>query len=203
MMNDAIEYLATERLVEKAFAFSARDFRYRAVEMLVTDGLGLDGSRILDIGCGPASSVGAILALGGQPVCVDLSVDMLNHTRRVYPDIAIVRADARCRLPFDDATFDGVVCSGLLHSVTKRSLIEEITRVTAPGGRVMIANKGIAPWTEGTAWYDSAVAAMTRPSADPPPLWLLPADCREMSLIWSDPPIFYALAFTVGEPNAA
>lgn len=198
MTNRVTEYLGIEGLVEKAFAISASEFRYRAVGMLP---IAIFGETVLDVGCGPGSLVDGIKRMGARPVCVDIDPQMTEWVSATY-GVPAIEADA-LDLPFADRVFSGVMCSGLLHSVPdKVALFNELYRVTKWGGRIVIANKGIAPWLRHTEWYRAAVEALTPPSADPPPVDLLPVDATDVQLCWSDPPILYALAFTVGGPGA-
>jgi ubiquinone/menaquinone biosynthesis C-methylase UbiE len=79
--------------------------------------------RVLDVGCGSADIVRALTlrarALGVRlwAVGVDFDpvvVDLARAACREWPEIEILRADAR-RLPFADKTFDYVIASMLLH----------------------------------------------------------------------------------------
>lgn len=105
---------------------------------------GVDGAAlgpcalILDLACGTGDF--ARLAMrtipGARAVAVDLAEPMLEAARRRGVDAAVC-ADA-VRLPFRDASFDGVfVGYGLRNFPDLRLALREVERVTRPGGALM------------------------------------------------------------------
>lgn len=130
-MDDSRE---TSRLVAKAIA---QHFPDRAAEEL----------RVLDVGCGEGGLVVALLREGfdahGCDIGADWPVDEAEAWTRTSP-----LADAKCpaerlgaigvspyRLPYADGTFDAVVSISVLeHVKNKTETLEEIRRVTKPGG---------------------------------------------------------------------
>jgi SAM-dependent methyltransferase len=100
------------------------------------------GRRVLDLGCGHGELGHALARAGAGVLAVDLDLANCVHARR--GGSAVSRADGR-RLPFADATFDGVVCSNLLeHTPTPERILDEIARVVRPGGWA---------WISWTNWY--------------------------------------------------
>lgn len=98
----------------------------------------LAGGRALDVGAGTGAASRAILARGGCPVAVDLSLDMLRHDRATRPAAAV--GDAR-RLPFADAAFDAVVLAFVLsHLSDPLAALAEARRVARAGGAVLAAS---------------------------------------------------------------
>lgn len=80
---------------------------------------------------------------------IDLSPAMLAHARRRAQEI---RADAQLReadaeeLPFDDASFDTVVCTYSLCSIPDpQQALKEIARVLRPGGSLILAEHVASP----------------------------------------------------------
>ena len=73
----------------------------------------LDGTRVLEVGCGAAMCSRWLATRGAAPVALDLSGGMLRHARaqagRTGIAVPLVQADAQ-RLPFADASFD-VACT--------------------------------------------------------------------------------------------
>jgi SAM-dependent methyltransferase len=103
---------------------------------------GLAGARILDAGCGPGWYVEALRAAGATVVGLDGDLDAL--TAAASPPAGLVLADA-ARLPFADASFDGIFCSNLLeHAADTDGVLHELARVLRPGGW------GYLSWTN---WY--------------------------------------------------
>jgi ubiquinone/menaquinone biosynthesis C-methylase UbiE len=94
---------------------------------------GAPGRRLLDVGGGTGNYAAALREEGWEPVVSDRSPDML--ARAAAKGLETVEADAQA-LPFDDGSFDGVMCVCMLHHVDHpaRALAEQ-RRVLRPGGR--------------------------------------------------------------------
>jgi SAM-dependent methyltransferase len=111
------------------------------------------GRRLLDLGCGRGELGHALAAAGATVTSID--VDRDNCERSAQRGCRVTQADGR-RLPFADATFDGVVCSNLLeHTPTPERVLDEIARIVRPGGWAWISwtnwyspwgGHGISPW---------------------------------------------------------
>ena len=110
--------------------------RYRHVTGL------LEGERrTLDVGCG-SSRILAGLPRGS--VGLDLSIRKLRHARRF--DRRLVQASA-LRLPFRDGAFERVLSSNLLELVPRDGrALDELVRVLAPGGRLVLATPDYGRW---------------------------------------------------------
>ncbi|MBN1978154.1 MAG: methyltransferase domain-containing protein [Anaerolineae bacterium] len=98
---------------------------------------------VLDVGCG-AGATASILAgtVGCRVVGVDLREEMValsaERARRqgVACLVAFRVADAQ-ELPFDDATFDAVLCESVATFIEdKQRVVDELARVVKPGGYV-------------------------------------------------------------------
>jgi SAM-dependent methyltransferase len=93
------------------------------------------GDRALDVGAGPAILSGALAPRVAEAVAVDPSPAMLAHAPA---DVVTVVAEGE-GLPFEDAGFTLVTCVNSLHHVKDpRATLAEMTRVLAPGGRVVV-----------------------------------------------------------------
>lgn len=97
------------------------------------------GHRILDAGCGSGPLSAALRDRGAVVTGVDISAGMLALAkRRLGEDADLHQVDLRDRLPFDDATFDGVVSSLVLHYLEDWGpTLAELRRVLRPGGRLI------------------------------------------------------------------
>ncbi|MEM6848795.1 MAG: class I SAM-dependent methyltransferase [Pseudomonadota bacterium] len=110
------------------------------------------GGRFLEAGVGSGSAL-SLYTHSVSLVGVDLSHDMLRIARKraaVMPNVeAIIEMDLM-QLAFPDGHFDGVICMFTITAVPDpRAVMEELARVTRPGGTVMIASHFEAtsgPW---------------------------------------------------------
>ena len=93
------------------------------------------GKRVLDLGCRTGALTQHYLA-GNSVVGVDAGREALAQAAAL--GVETVWTDLDEALPFEDASFDVVVAGELLeHLQFPERLIEEIRRVTSPGGRIV------------------------------------------------------------------
>ena len=99
-------------------------------------------SRVLELACGTGSvtrCLAATLPSAAQIVATDVSPAMLDYARQRWGQSAAIKwrtADA-CELPFDDESFDAVVCQfGVMFFPDKPTAMSEILRVLSPGGHL-------------------------------------------------------------------
>ena len=96
------------------------------------------GSRVLEIGCGPAHLSGAAAARGARAVGLDVAQAMVERARRRYPAVEVRRGTAE-DLPFADGRFDAVLGNlVVLHLARPRAAVVEAARVLSPGGRLVL-----------------------------------------------------------------
>jgi len=107
------------------------------------------GDRVLDLAAGTGTSSVAFARSGADVVACDFSLGMLQagQTRQVKSDplqantrgrVSFAAGDA-LHLPFKDGAFDAVTISfGLRNVHGTRTALEEMRRVTRPGGRLVV-----------------------------------------------------------------
>ena len=96
---------------------------------------------VLDVGCGSSRIIGA---LPRGSVAVDILQRKLRYARKFQRPL--VRASG-FRLPFADASFPCVLCSQVIEHVPKEStIVSELCRVLAPGGRLVLGTPDYAHW---------------------------------------------------------
>ena len=91
-----------------------------------------------DIGSGVGEISRGLANRGGRPVCLDLTLSALRRNRNVNPTAQLFNGSA-LDLPFADAAFDHTISIGVLMVTPDcRKGIQEVARVTAPGGTVVL-----------------------------------------------------------------
>ncbi|MGB8639959.1 MAG: methyltransferase domain-containing protein, partial [Pseudolabrys sp.] len=93
------------------------------------------GARVADLGCGSGMFTELLRLQGFQSVGLDISPKSIELGRRKFPGLELIEGDAE-NLPFEDASLDGVLLSGLVHHFPDpRRLAGEVRRVLRSGGR--------------------------------------------------------------------
>lgn len=100
----------------------------------------VSGRRVLDAGCGSGPLLEELRIAGAEIAGFDASPAMAEIARRRLGADADLRvADLSQPLPYDDAAFDDVVCSLVLHYLRDWSApLAELRRVLRPGGRLLL-----------------------------------------------------------------
>lgn len=116
-------------------------------QRLILDLMGnLEGTRVLDAGCGDGALVLAAASRGAEATGVDPDLSMLAaaRTRADKDGIKAAFLEGRIeRLPFPDAAFDVVVSITVLCFVSDASAaVREMARVLRPGGRLVLGELG-------------------------------------------------------------
>lgn len=96
------------------------------------------GEVILDLAAGTGTSSQPFADLGATVVPCDFSIGMLQVGKAAKPHLPFTAGDGTL-LPFADDTFDAVTISfGLRNIVDPKSGLQELRRVTKPGGRLVV-----------------------------------------------------------------
>tara|TARA_Y100000590_G_scaffold136257_1_gene155996 strand:- start:11229 stop:11936 length:708 start_codon:yes stop_codon:yes gene_type:complete len=107
-------------------------------------------ARVLDIGCGEGRhSLGLYIDREINVIGMDLSIKDMKTAKNRIKDFSISECNqASCnfgagnihQLPFEDNSFDAVICSEVLeHLDTLESAVTEIVRVLKPGGVLAVS----------------------------------------------------------------
>jgi len=93
-----------------------------------------EGQRILDLPAGNGKLTSALRTLGHEIIPADIDSCLDDY----------VYADMTKRLPFEDESFDGVIClEGIEHVLNPYLLIGELIRVSRVGGYIVISTPNI------------------------------------------------------------
>jgi len=140
--------------LDYAESFGAQWNRYRRVQLdsetqrslsrdRLFEGTGwrpeeLRGERVLEIGCGAGRFTEVLLASGAEVWAIDATsaVDACRDTTGDHELLTLAQADL-FELPFSEASFDRVLCYGVLqHTPDPRQAFLTITRFVRDGGIV-------------------------------------------------------------------
>jgi malonyl-CoA O-methyltransferase len=164
---------------------STIDPRIYHVKLLMEHFGDLEGSRLLDVGCGKGRF--ARLFQERYPEAeiwgLDISQEMLNYV----PQGIHTRAGSMTALPFESGSFDAAYATeSLEHAVEIDVAVAEMCRVVRPGGLIAIIDKnadhfGRLKTPEWEKWFSRKELER-----------LLKRDCREVSSrfisYWEDVP---------------
>lgn len=140
-----------EPLAKRSTGCAALDERaFESAAAFIRTALALSADdEVLDVGCDSAMITRHISPNARRLLGIDFIHDMLRDTSRLPLTLAsgrapwFVTADA-CRLPIRSAIFTTVYSSAMLHTLPTREhgrqAIEEMIRVTAPGGIVLLGS---------------------------------------------------------------
>ena len=102
------------------------------------------GGAVLDVGCGAAPVVSELRKNGVTCYGIEYAEDMIRHAKTRLRSMGLdegglYRGDCRA-MPFDDGSFDAVVCLGLISYVENfGEVLEEIRRLLKPGGIALVS----------------------------------------------------------------
>jgi SAM-dependent methyltransferase len=92
-------------------------------------------ARVVDLGCGSGTFTDLLRQAGYACVGLDISGKLLEVGKRKHPGIEFLQGDIE-HLPFANASFDGVLLSGVVHHFPDPSrCAAEVCRVLRPHGR--------------------------------------------------------------------
>ena len=128
--------------------------------------------KILDVGCGVGLIAKEVYDLFGCEVHgVDVNEKLVEKAKKRFPEGHLVVSDA-IKMPFEDNTFDCTMCHFLLMWVkVPGKVIEEMIRVTKPGGFILCASEpdygGKIDYPDDYNAVAATVRAIQHEGADP------------------------------------
>jgi SAM-dependent methyltransferase len=137
---------------------------YRALHGRLLEALGDVHGTILDAGCGTGGFLARLRRDRPDLTAVGVEVHASAAERAASKSGQSVYRASVEDMPFEDNTFDAIVCADVLchRSLTPLKALKELGRVLRPGGR-LILNLPAHEWLRST--HDSRVHTATRSSA--------------------------------------
>lgn len=98
------------------------------------------GKRVLDLGCGTGYGAAELARTAAAVSAVDVAPEAVEWAREKFGEHADFRQASATALPFDDDSFDAVVCFEVIeHLAEWPRLLTESKRVLAPGGVLIVS----------------------------------------------------------------
>jgi ubiquinone/menaquinone biosynthesis C-methylase UbiE len=124
--------------------YTLQQLERQILRLLKSQGLVLEGKKILEIGCGTGYWLRQFIQWGARPavlVGIDLLWDRVVEARQLSsPEVGVMAASA-AGLPFADASFDLVIQSTVFTSIldlaVKKKVASEMLRVTKDEGAIL------------------------------------------------------------------
>jgi SAM-dependent methyltransferase len=114
------------------------------------------GKRVLDVACGEGYGAALIARTATRVIGADIDADVVLVAEKRYghDGLEFLHADM-FELPFEDHSFDVVTCfEAIEHVSTPGRALDEIARVLAPGGTVVISTPDKAVYSDA-AHYEN------------------------------------------------
>ena len=108
--------------------------------------------RVLEIGCGTGRVTGHMAALSGDVRAVDISPQMLERARQLYPAVAFGLADLRDLSDYAEADCDVIALWAnlidILSHEQRATTLGELARMLRPGGLLVLDTHNLAHATQ-------------------------------------------------------
>lgn len=119
--------------------------------------------HVLELGCGFGRSVSALCQAAARVTAVDISDEMIAIARgECRESNATFVVSPSEDLPFDDVSFDVVLCFAAFDAMYQTEALLEISRVTKPNGRVLITGKSDNYFDDDLAAYQAELGARAK-----------------------------------------
>lgn len=122
---------------------------------LLSSAIDVSGLSVLDYGCGAGASTAVIARLGAKVTGIDPDEQSIPIAQMRVRELGLAdRVDLQhvpntCNLPFDDGTFDVVVCNGVIEHMKiaeRPDCIREMWRVVKVGRHLFVCNSPNSWW---------------------------------------------------------
>src|ERR1700722_12460867 len=128
------------------------------------------GMKVLDLGCGDGTTALPEARLGADVLGVDIAANLVEAGNKRAKEAGLANCrfqegDASDLRDLKDATFDLVVSIfGAMFAPKPFDVVKEMTRVTRPGGRIVMGN-----WIPNDPTLGAQILKISPPFSPPPP----------------------------------
>ena len=108
------------------------------------------GKRVLDAGCGAGYGSAELADVAESVTAIDIAPEAVEYARAHYPFPNLAFEQASCTLlPYGDGAFDLVVAFEVIeHLADWRAFLQEVRRVLAPAGQLIVSTPNRLYYTE-------------------------------------------------------
>jgi len=120
-------------------------------ETKIPDGIKLKGKRVLEIGVGTGKTLKALIGKRAKEIiAIDNSKEAIKRAKKINQKVKVMNADAK-NMPFDDKSFDVIVCYYMLNNMLAEDrveAVEEIIRVLSDKGVILFEDFAVGDLRE-------------------------------------------------------
>jgi ubiquinone/menaquinone biosynthesis C-methylase UbiE len=123
---------------------------------------------ILDVGCGTGAHLALYTRTGCKLYGIDPSPSMIGVAREQLGDRAQLHLGDAADMPYDDGSFDLVLCMLTLHEMapaTRSAVLGEMGRVLRDGGRMLLIDFHPGPHDWSEAWLPKTIIFLSEVGA--------------------------------------
>jgi SAM-dependent methyltransferase len=106
--------------------------------------------RVLDVGCGAGRVLGYLVMLGADAHGVDISADMVEHCRRMFPTADVRLGDLSDLPAAVEGTFDAILLPDNLIDIygdaQRRAVLTGLHALLSAGGLLVFSSHNLAAW---------------------------------------------------------
>jgi Methylase involved in ubiquinone/menaquinone biosynthesis len=135
------------------------DGRYQIIRQQLSSLKKDEGNKVLDLGCGKGRYLKNLAE--DMPDAHYMAVDLSEGVMSFFDgNIAVRKQGSLTDIPYGDDVFDMVyACESLEHAIDIENALQEMARVTRPGGKIVVIDKDLkalgslesGPWEQ---WFD-------------------------------------------------
>ncbi len=126
------------------------------------------GRKVLDVGCGTGAHLDLYRKSGCELYGIDTSPSMLNVARTRLGEEAELRLSDATKIPYENDTFDLILCMLVLHEMdqpTRMSVITEMKRVLKTDGRILLIDFHAGPARPLKGWVTKPIIFISEVAA--------------------------------------